>query len=122
MSKFWPPKKRLLKEGEPLKVEAMFKAVVASLGLDTKAAEFSVLALWQEVVEATAPQFAHTTQAKRLKKEQKELYLLVEAKDAMVASNLQFYLPEILKVLNDYQPQTGLTLSGIRLQQSQRNK
>lgn len=86
------------------------------LNMEKKVNEFALMALWPQLVESLAgAMMAGQTRAIRLKKQGYLTVLMVKVSNAALASELSFQLAHLKEALNQYAPQTGLTVDQIQL-------
>jgi hypothetical protein len=93
-------------------VAQILSQVTENLAIDQKVHELALLALWPQVVEDS---LRDRTKAVRIVQEAGRHILWVRVKDAVTAGELSFQTETIREKLNQYSPQTGLSLHGIRL-------
>lgn len=105
-------KSRKRMSGEALPVSQILSAVGKNIHLDRKVQEWTVLALWDRVID---PPFQGKTRATRLKRSRQQNELVVQASHAVVAADLTFFLEEYRIRLNAFAPQTGLEIHRIRI-------
>lgn len=94
-------------------VSQVLPVVGEQLNLTQKVQEWSVLTLWEQIID---PIFHGKTQAVRLKKMGQNHTLLVKAANSVIATELGFYLEHYRERLNAYAQETGLHIHQITLQ------
>lgn len=94
-------------------VSQVLPVVGEQLNLTQKIQEWSVLTLWEQVIDSV---FQGKTQAVRLKKVGQNHTLLVNAANSVIATELSFFLEQYRERLNAYAPETGLFIHQITLQ------
>ncbi|MEB3244965.1 MAG: hypothetical protein VKJ06_03155 [Vampirovibrionales bacterium] len=100
---------------KPAGMTGLVDTVAQSMGLETLTKTMAVLALWPTILQHTAPEFLESTRAVRvLSKSNSGLWLQVAAEDAATAAALGFYGHTFRDALNQYAPQTGITLAGVQ--------
>jgi hypothetical protein len=82
------------------------------LNLDSKVKGFSILALWDRIID---PRFVGQCRAVKIRRAGNQIRLLVQASSAAVASELSFSLHQYCDKLNQFTPQTGMTIHQIDL-------
>ena len=106
---------------KPHSFSELIPSLSETLELEKKTAHLAVIDLWQTMLQNTAPQYVSFTEAikvitKKTNDEKIENILLVSVSDALIASNMQFICDSLCNALNDYTPQTGVTINGIQMQ------
>jgi hypothetical protein len=105
-----PPRRR--PQPDALALTNILPQVVRDLNLEQKAHDMAVLSLWPVVVPADLKPY---TRALRLERSKSKITLWVAASSSAAASRLTFVQHQILVQLNTYAPQTGITLSELRI-------
>lgn len=103
-------KKRL--SGPAEQIAQILPAVGRQMNLDKKVQEWSVLSLWEKIIDAP---FRGKTQALKIKSTGNRNSLLVKAANAAVAAELTFYLETYQNRINAFTPQTGLVIHRIEI-------
>ncbi|MDX2085960.1 MAG: DciA family protein [Candidatus Melainabacteria bacterium] len=104
--------------GEPSSVGVLLPQVGRLLGLEDKARELALLALWPQVVD---PPYRDSSRAVRvLVQPNGQKRLLVRVLDGVTAAQLGFCAERYCQQLNAYAPQTGFYLAGIDFKVSSR--
>lgn len=106
-----PPKKPTVSPNLSA-VGDVLTTISQQLQVEERMKTWSVLSLWKEVTPAP---FCDRSEARRVVEKQGKPQLEVWVQDATTASLLSFQVPKLLKALNQYAPQTGITLTGIQL-------
>ncbi|MBK8189752.1 MAG: DUF721 domain-containing protein [Vampirovibrionales bacterium] len=83
-----------------------------SLGLERKAAELAMLALWREL---TPPPYRDRSRALKIIRQGEAQVLQVGVEDGATAGDLSFQLEAIRARLNAFSAQTGVTIDRIQL-------
>ncbi len=111
---FEPFQKRRRKKvsGMTQPVSDILAVVGQTLNLDKKAQEWSVLSLWEQVVD---PQFKGKTKALRLKSFAQKKIMVIQAQNHSVAAELTFFAEDYRQRMNAFTPQTGITVSQIEV-------
>ena len=97
---------------ETLSVSQILPEASRQMGLDRKAREWSICQLWERIAEP----FRTMTYARQVTQQGDQNILKVEVFDSVTASGLQYQLPQLMKQLNQYAPQTGMTVDKIDIQ------
>lgn len=105
-----PRKKRASRPIES--VSQVLPTVGRQLHLDQKVQEWSVLALWEQIVDSA---FQNTTRALKIQSMGGQKQLVVLVTNHALASELTFCLEEYRDRLNGFFPQTGLKIDKIKL-------
>lgn len=107
-----------LKHQATVKIDAVLQSIEKALKLDTKAQELSLLMLWpkvvQQVYQANTEEAISKTRALKVANHKGKKQLQVAVADPALLSQLQFCSNALLEKLNQFSPQTGITLSSIQ--------
>lgn len=98
---------------EAQSVSAILPLVGRNLGLDRKVQEWSVLSLWDQVID---PAFEGKTKALKIRVNGKQNRLVVGARHSAVATELTFFTETYRTRLNTYANQTGVEIHAIDIQ------
>ncbi len=93
-------------------VSVVLPAVGKKLNLDKKVQEWSLLSLWEQIIDEP---FKKTTRAVRVKPYHLQNILMIQVESATVAAELAFYLEKYQNKINAYFLQTGLEIHRIEL-------
>jgi hypothetical protein len=120
-----PPAKRITthrRDRPALALGTVLPAVATNLGLERKAAEMALCALWPSVVgahwakhsKAVKVETPKATPHYGVKASGRQAVLVVAVSSPLVVSQLQLQQAGFLAKLNAYQQQTGIVLGGLR--------
>lgn len=111
IKRFEPRRKK--RQSQPVQAVSYILPVVGkNLNLDQHVQKWSVLALWEQVVD---PIFQGKTRAVKIKTLGNQNTLVVQADNAVIASELTFYQETYLQRLNQFAAQTALKLSRVEV-------
>lgn len=106
-----PPKPRRV-AGHANPIGDVLPQVSQMLNLDKKVQEWSVMALWEKIIDAS---FQGATTPLKLKTVNNKTILSVEARHASVAAELMFYTHQYVERLNAFSAQTGITIHQLEI-------
>lgn len=120
-----PPSKRITthrRDRPALPLGTVLPTVATALGLERKAAELALCALWPNVVGAHWAKLSKAVKVESpkatphygVKASGKQAILVVAVASPLVVSQLQLQQASFLAKLNAYQQQTGIVLGGFR--------
>ena len=106
------PKRLKRANSTPVTFSSVLPAVCEALRLDDKVREWTVLSLWETILDGP---FRGKVPALQIKIKGGQKHLVVKAVDSTVASELTFHLESYRQKLNAYKHETGCEIDRIDL-------
>lgn len=101
-------------KGVPQSIQALLPNFSVELGLEKQAAKMALIRLWQQQLPDGYKDIAVAT-GLIYSNNRKSAQLMVSVPHGALATELQLMGPALCEALNQYAPQTGVTLSGIKV-------
>ena len=99
---------------QTVKLGDVMQSIEKALKLDKKAQELSLLMLWPNVVQEVNASAVSRSRALKVTNHKGQKQLEVAVSEPALLSVLQFASVDLMKKLNQFAPQTGITLQAIR--------
>lgn len=101
-------------KGSPKSIQALLPNFSVELGLEKQAAKMALIRLWQQQLPEGYKDIAVAT-GLIYSNNRKSAQLMVSVPHGGLATELQLMGPALCEALNQYAPQTGVTLLGIKV-------